>query len=82
MQLQKYLLTETIVNGNFTKLILQNTNLPLVLLLQDVVDESCLPGSKEASDDGDRGEIFFVVGHGCFVGLGFCAVEMEMGRNR
>ena len=64
---RKYLLTETIVNCNFAKLILQNANLPLVLLLQNIVDESCLTGSEEASDDGDRGEVLFVVGHGCYL---------------
>ena len=69
---RKYLLTETIVNCNFAKLILQNANLPLVLLLQNIVDESCLTGSEEASDDGDRGEVLFVVGHGCFVCLDLC----------
>ena len=59
------LLTKSIVNRNFTKLILQNANLPLILLLQDVIDKSCLTRPEEAGDDGDGGEfVLFAVGHG------------------
>ena len=44
------LLTKSIVNRNFTKLILQNANLPLILLLQDVVDKCCLACDKEMGE--------------------------------
>ena len=64
MQFQ-ILLTKSIVNCNFTKLILQNANLPLILLLQNVIDESRLSRPEEAGDDGDGGEfVLFAFGHG------------------
>lgn len=74
------LLTKSIVNRNFTKLILQNANLPLILLLQDVVDKSCLARPEEAGDDGDGGEfVLFAVGHG---GDGFVAACGGEGENK
>lgn len=69
MQLQKkktqdmMKLTQAIIDSNFTKLILQDANLPLILFLQDVVNESRFTSSKEAGNDCDRGEFVFI-GHG------------------
>ena len=40
--------TETVVNGNFTELILKNANLPLVLLFENVVHQSRLSSSQKA----------------------------------
>ena len=56
-------LTQAIIDSNFTKLILQDANLPLILFLQDVVNESRFASSKEAGNDCDRGEFVFI-GHG------------------
>jgi hypothetical protein len=59
-------LTKTIVNGNFSEFILQDANLPLVLLFEDVIDKGCLAGPKKSSNDGDGGQrlgVFFC-GHG------------------
>lgn len=50
-------LTETIVDGNFAKLIFQHTNFPFVLFLQNVVYEGRLSGSQESSNDGDGSEV-------------------------
>ena len=68
MQLQKKTqdmmkLTQAIIDSNFTKLILQDANLPLILFLQDEVNESRFASSKEAGNDCDRGEFVFI-GHG------------------
>jgi hypothetical protein len=52
-----YLRTETIINGHLSKLIFQDANLPFVLLLENVVDESRLPRAKEACDDCDGSEV-------------------------
>ena len=56
--------TETIINGNLSKLILKNGNLPFILFLEDVIDQSGLSSSEKSSNhcDGSKGAI--VVGHG------------------
>jgi hypothetical protein len=38
-------LTETIVDGNLSKFIFQDTNLPFILFLENVVDKGGLPCS-------------------------------------
>ena len=55
--------TETIVYGHLSKLILEDTDLPLVLLLENVIHKRRLPSAKEASNDCDGGEIVGGFGH-------------------
>ena len=61
------ILTETVVDGDLSELILQHTNLPVFLLLQDVVHESCLSCSQEASYHGDGRRVSGLVSHDVMV---------------
>uniref|UniRef100_A0A7S3QDA8 Uncharacterized protein n=1 Tax=Chaetoceros debilis TaxID=122233 RepID=A0A7S3QDA8_9STRA len=52
------MLTETVIDGYFTKLIFQYSDFPFILFLQDVINKSSLSRSKESSDNSDRGRVF------------------------
>ena len=60
--------TESIVNGHFTKLILQDADLPFTLFFENVVYKGCLAGSQKASNDSDWSQ-FLLFAHGLFVGF-------------
>mmetsp|Transcript_16097 Transcript_16097/g.44583 ORF Transcript_16097/g.44583 Transcript_16097/m.44583 type:complete len:398 (+) Transcript_16097:166-1359(+) len=65
---------ETIVDADFSELILQDADLPLVLLLEDVIHESRLSGSEEASDDRDWCEIRLCCLCHCELLIEYCRV--------
>mmetsp|Transcript_21345 Transcript_21345/g.61222 ORF Transcript_21345/g.61222 Transcript_21345/m.61222 type:complete len:277 (+) Transcript_21345:718-1548(+) len=48
---------ESIVNGHLAEFILQDSNLPFILLLENIIHKGGLPGTKEAGDDSDRGQV-------------------------
>ena len=73
-------LTKSIINRNFTEFILQNANLPSILLLKNVVDKGGLSGSQKSGNDGNGGQVLGVRcsgGHGCRL-LSFCLQQMEI----
>lgn len=51
---------QSIINSNFSKLIFNNTNLPLRLFTKNVIDQSGLSTSQKASHDCDRSLVLFV----------------------
>ena len=53
--------TQTIIDGNFPKLVLQHTNFPIVLFLENVIYKGCLSGSQETSNHRDWGQVTLVI---------------------